>query len=344
MKRKIILAATVLLGVTTLLVTVSAFRLYHFANSSMLPPGESFEVELKSGSSLNGFANQLLRDGIITSRHHLVWLTMLRGDATRLQSGEYYFPAGTTPLQFITKIRKGYAIKHRITFPEGIRFQDMLQIIRKHPRLKQSVVSLPEAEIAQQVGSEQQSLEGLFYPDTYLFYKGTQDKTILKKAFKKMQSVLDEEWQLRNDNGLYKTPQEALTAASLVEKETAVDSERFMVATVIANRLRINMPLQIDPTVIYALGADYSGRLTRTNLKTLSPYNTYVTRGLPPTPIALPSRKSIHATLHPLQNNYIYYVSKGDGTHIFAETLAEHNRNVAWSRAQQKRKDAKDPI
>jgi len=204
----------------------------------------------------------------------------------------------------------------------------MLSILHSQPKITHSLVGLSLAQIRQQLNITTLHIEGMFYPSTYFFRKGTSDRQILQQALRQMQRVIDEEWQNRSSSQPYANAYEALIAASLVEKETANDKERYLIASVIANRLHSKMLLQIDPAVIYGMGGHFLGRLLRSDLKFESPYNTYLYPGLPPSPIALASQKSIHAVLHPAMTNYLYYVSNKDGTHLFATNLKEHVENI----------------
>ncbi len=180
----------------------------------------------------------------------------------------------------------------------------------------------------QLVGNSESHPEGLFFPDTYYFDRNTQDITVLKRAYESMHEKLEKAWLGRDDHLPYKSPYEALIMASIIEKETGKASERKMIAGVFINRLRIGMRLQTDPTVIYGLGDQYDGNIRRKNLESDTPYNTYTRAGLPPTPIAMPGLASIEAAMHPAETKALYFVGKGDGSHVFSSTLAEHNRAV----------------
>jgi len=307
-----------------------AVDLFRFAYTPLFTTGQDIQFELLPGTSLKQFASQLVKVGVLGSenKNKFVYLARVRGDAPHLQSGEYRFRSGSSARKLLRKIRKGHIYYHRITFPEGWRFAKMKKRLSEDGSLKQTLMNLSDSDIMHSLLLQKGSLEGIFYPDTYFFSKGTEDRIILQNAHKKMQDILVHEWQRRADGGLYKTPYQALIVASMIEKETAHDKERYLIASVIANRLQRNMPLQIDPTVIYALGDAHKDKLKRSDLNVDSPYNTYLHKGLPPTPIGMSSQKSIHAALQPLKTNYIYYVAQADGTHMFALTLVQHNQNI----------------
>ena len=259
---------------------------------------------------------------------YFLGLAILRGDTRHLKAGEYRILQGTTPNQLLEQVVQGRVLFHPVKLLEGWTFQQFLTTLRAQPRLLQTLQGLPVETIMEKVGAAGEHPEGRFFPDTYQFTAGTTDLTLLKQAYHVMQKRLAAAWDKRDTDTSYSTPYEALIVASLIEKETAVDSERPMVAEVILNRLKKKMLLQIDPTVIYSLGDRYTGKLRKNDLSVDSPYNTYRYAGLPPTPIAMPGAASIHAALHPTAGEQLYFVAKGDGKHYFSKTLAEHNQAV----------------
>ncbi len=304
-------------------------------------------VELLPGTSLTQFAHQLKVARVFTKLDKRVFITLgqLSGNAQRLQAGEYALKATTTVWQLLQMLVQGNVVLHKVTFPEGITFAEVRRIMQTNPHVTVELSKLPEAQIRAYLGMSVKSLEGMFYPDTYLFPKGTSDKVILHQAFQRMWTILQAEWQQRHPSQPYQTAYDALIGASLIEKETANADERFLIAAVIANRLRLNQALQIDATVIYALQDTYPGVLTRTHLKYASPYNTYLHRGLPPSPIALVSRQSLYAALHPVKTENLYYVARGDGsgTHMFADHLSQHLVNVQTVKQQWRIMDEVNP-
>jgi UPF0755 protein len=251
-------------------------------------------------------------------RHHL---------AGRLKTGEYEIDKGVTAPAILALLASGKTRQYTITFPEGWAYRQILEAIQKHPALQKTQVNGETLLLG--LGSEQTHPEGLFFPDTYFFEKNTTDATLLKRAYQRMRMILNEEWQQKQPDLPLESPYQALILASIVEKETAVAQERPLIAGVFLRRLKQGMPLQTDPTVIYGMGADYQGNIRSQDLKTPTPYNTYLIKGLPPTPIALPGREAIHAVLHPVSGKSLYFVAKGDGSHVFSATLKEHNKAVA---------------
>jgi UPF0755 protein len=284
------------------------------------------EIEIKPGTTAIALSMQLKNQGLITDPHRLILYTRLRGKLSNIKTGEYLIePGKTTEAQLLENIVAGKVILRQVTIVEGWTFNQIMAAINNNPFLVHALLNLDNQAIMDKIGYSGLNLEGQFYPDTYLFDKGTLDVKVLKKSHQAMQNLLMKEWQTRGSGLPYRNPYDALIAASLIEKETAVEHERAMIAGVIVRRLQKNMPLQIDPTVIYALGDKYQGKLTTKDLAFHSPYNTYLNKGLPPTPIAVPSVASINAALHPAPGDALYYVANGNGSHIFSATLKAHD-------------------
>jgi UPF0755 protein len=217
-----------------------------------------------------------------------------------------------------------------VTFIEGWTFRQMRNELNRHDGVRHIGMSLSDAEILRRIGAEESHPEGLFFPDTYYFSSNMSDLDILSRAYQAMRQKLKHAWESRASGLPYASPYEALIVASIVEKETGKVDERGQIASVFLNRMRIGMRLQTDPTVIYGMGNQFDGNLRKQDLQNDTPYNTYTRSGLPPTPIAMPGMESIEAALHPATNNgYMYFVGKGDGSHVFSRTLAEHNRAVS---------------
>lgn len=247
---------------------------------------------------------------------------------SRLQAGEYEFADGMSRLDMIQQMVSGDTKHWQIQFIEGWTFQDMRLAIAGNKRLEKVTSDWTDDQIMAAMGAEGAHPEGRFFPDTYLYTSLETDLDLFKRAFEKMEGVLAEEWENRSEDLPYKTPYEALIMASIVERETGAAHERAEVAGVFVRRLQKGMRLQTDPTVIYGMGDQYKGRISRKDLRTRTAYNTYRINGLPPTPIALPGREAIHASLHPAEGDALYFVARGDGTHKFSRTLAEHQEAV----------------
>lgn len=273
-------------------------------------------VLVPRGSNLTQVTRSLTDRGLLTSPGLLTGYAKITGQGDIL-AGDYLLEAGTTPRELLAKLRQGAVVQYQITFPEGLNFQQWLELLAAHNKLD----GTPEFE-ARELDLDHP--EGWFFPDTYNFSGGDSPADILRRAHLRMLEVLEQEWPERQAELPYQTPYEALILASIVEKETGQPSEREMIAGVFVRRLQKNMRLQTDPTVIYGLGAAFEGNLTRRHLKQPTAYNTYIIKGLPPTPIAMPGREAIHAVLHPAAGDALFFVAKGDGSHYFSATLDEH--------------------
>lgn len=290
-------------------------------------PEGGMEYQLESGDSLG----HLVRD--LTSRNVLKYPKVLLLYAritkkTVVKAGDYQIKAGISPVQLLEVFNRGDVISYSATLIEGWTFQQAVLALSEKRHLKSLLVGRPPSEQLALLNLPIQHAEGWFFPDTYQYISGASDVDILRRAYQKMKKTIDALWVNREQNLPYKTPYEALIMASIVERETGAAWEREKIAGVFVKRLGIGMRLQTDPTVIYGMGAGYRGNLTRKDLKKRTPYNTYVIKGLPPTPIALPGRESVYASLHPVLENALYFVAKGDGTHVFSKTLEAHNHAV----------------
>ena len=289
--------------------------------------GTTLQYTVRPGMTIRGIAEDLAAADTLKRPHYLVWAARVSGRSTQIQAGEYEIKPGTTPLAFLDLLVQGRVIRHALTLLEGWTFNEVMAAIGAEPKLIHTLKGFDRREIMRKLEMPLDP-EGLLFPDTYYFTAGTRDTEILHRAHQRMAKKLERAW-LERDPGLpYKTPYEALIMASLIEKETAVASERPRIAGVLIRRLQSGMKLQIDPTVIYALGDRFDGNLRHPDLDLDSPYNTYRYLGLTPTPIAIPSEAAIHAALHPAKDEALYFVSKGDGTHHFSTTLEEHNSAV----------------
>lgn len=289
-------------------------------------------LTVRSGTNLHALAQELVSRGWLEHPYYLRLYARRTGKGGRIQAGEYAIEPGTTPVQLLDQLTTGRVIQYALTVVEGWSYRDLLLAVRQHEQLEQTLseelIDDP-AGLLQALNLDGPHPEGQFFPDTYHFPAGMTDVEFMQRAHQTMQKILAEEWQQRNPELPYENAYEALIMASIIEKETAVPAERADIAGVFVRRLQKGMKLQTDPTVIYALGQGYDGNIRRKDLQVDSPYNTYARTGLPPTPIALPGRESIHAALHPAPGKTLYFVSRGDGSHYFSETLQEHNRAVA---------------
>ena len=304
---------------------------YHWANSpiNLTPP--QLDVTVKPHSSLRSVTLQLNRGGVPVEPELFVVMTRLLGLQTQLKSGNYEFKSGVTPYEVLQKLARGDVNEYVATIIEGWTFKHMRAELDANPAVKHDTAGMSDADLLTAIGVPEASIgngEGLFFPDTYLFDKNTSDLDVYRRAYHLMRERLDEAWMARSPGLPYKTPYDALTMASIIEKETGKPSDRPMVAAVFANRLRVGMPLQTDPTVIYGMGDGYTGHLHKRDLLADTPYNTYTRMGLPPTPISLPGVASLQAALNPAQTTALYFVSRGDGSSIFSDTLGDHNKAV----------------
>lgn len=289
---------------------------------------ETVTVQLPQGAGLNRIAYVLQDAGIVKQRRRFVLLAYLRGASRRLKAGEYQVMAGTSAWGLLSQLVAGRVLQYPFAIIEGWNFREVRQALANAPGLMQTLKDYTDAALMEKLGARGEHPEGRFYPDTYLYTRGETDAALLKRAYTRMKKKLDQEWQTRDPDVPLKSAYEALILASIVEKETGQVSERPLIAGVFINRLRRNMRLQTDPTVIYGLGEHFDGNLRLRDLRNDTPYNTYTRHGLPPTPIAMPGGDAIHAALHPDATRALYFVSRGDGSHVFSDTLKEHNRAV----------------
>lgn len=318
----------VLTVVTLALVVTVAGWLAHFATAPIRIPETARRFNIDQGVGLRKAAVSLEHQGIVSSATAFVWLARTMGKAGELKAGTYDSGEVITPLEILDKLVRGDFAKGQIRFIEGWTFHQLRQALDANPALRHDTKDLTGQQILSQLGISETQPEGLFFPDTYQFSAGTSDLVILHLSHLRMQAVLDQLWTAREKRLPYHSAYEALILASIVEKESASITERDLVAAVFVNRLRRGMKLQADPTVIYGLGQHFDGNLRKRDLLTDQPYNTYTRYGLPPTPISLPGEASLRAALNPAPSKVLYFVSRGDGSHHFSESLAEHNRAV----------------
>ena len=302
---------------------------YHQALEDILNvQSEEIEYSIKSGSSLSAVIYDLKNKEIIKNPRYLLWYARLNGLSNKMKTGDYLLTKGLTNKDFLNNIFTGKVIQYSLTVIEGWSFKQLLKKLNEHPHIQHTISNLTEKEIMFKLNLDKTHHEGQFLPDTYHFPKQLSDIEFLKRAYTSMQTTLKNEWDNRAENLIYKNSYEALIMASIVEKETGLASEREQIAGVFVRRLEKRMRLQTDPTVIYGMGDKYKGNIRKRDLLLDTPYNTYRRRGLPPTPIALPGRDAIYAALHPAQGKSLYFVSRGDGSHQFSDTLKDHNKAV----------------
>ncbi len=310
----------------------SALTFYFYMHAPLPLSKQGFDYHLHPGHTLIHLLRVMEKEGIIK---HPQWVNLYARSsqiAQRLHSGEYHFPVGTTPAQLLDILLRGEVMQYKVSFVEGKTIRDILHILRQQKKLH---ITLPRDISPEGLLQELDFLdnhahpEGLFFPDTYYYVLGMSDRDILKQSYRRMQRILSAAWEKRDTDLPYRSAYEALIMASLVEKETGLASERADIAGVFVRRLERRMRLACDPTVIYGLGQKYKGNLHSRHLKDrTNPYNTYLIRGLPPTPIAAPGEKAILAAVHPADGNALYFVARGDGSHVFSETIAEHQAAV----------------
>jgi len=289
---------------------------------------EAIEFSIAPGSGAHAAGQQIEEAGVPMPPLLFNLLARVTGRSGKLKAGAYELKPGTTPLRLIEQLVRGEFAQEQLTIIEGWTFRQMRAAIAAHRGLKHDTVAMSDQELMAAISSDYKQPEGLFFPDTYLFPKGSSDLQIYKQAYATMLAHLNEAWDKRDPALPYKTPYEALTMASIVEKETGQKSERGMIAGVFVNRLKLGMLLQTDPTVIYGMGSKYDGKIHKKDLETDTPYNTYTRAGLPPTPISLPGVQSLTAALAPAKTSALYFVSKGNGSSQFSENLSDHNRAV----------------
>ena len=311
-----------------LCLAVAAGGLLWWAEQPITLRSSPLDFRITAGSSLRSAITQMREAGIEVNPTLLGLLARANRADTAIKAGSYALNEGATPHQLLDKLLKGKVTQGDLTLVEGWTFRQWRARLDRHPDLRHETQGLSEAQIIKQLGLAAPSLEGLLYPDTYLFDKQSSDLDLLARANRAMQRKLDSEWAQRAAGLPYKSPGEALIMASIIEKETGQEADRQLIAAVFVNRLRKGMLLQTDPTVIYGLGEKFDGNLRKRDLQTDTPYNTYMRPGLPPTPIAMPGQASLRAALNPAASNVLYFVARGDGSSVFSRTLDEHNQAV----------------
>ena len=320
-------------------ITMSLYRSFQVAEISV--PEEGMIYTIPAGTSLKQLAFDLQRHGIIDQPRFFVMLGRELDAARSLKTGEYTLLRGMTPRSLLEQVTDGQVIQYSLTIIEGQTFREMLARIASHAVIEHTLEGLDDGEIMARLGHPGEHPEGRFLPDTYNFPRSTTDLAFLQRAYNAMTDQLQQAWEERQEGLPFKSPEEALILASIVEKETGRAEERPVIAGVFVRRLQKGMKLQTDPTVIYGMGAAFDGNIRLRDLRKDTPYNTYTRSGLPPTPIALPGADAIHAVLHPAEGNSLYFVAMGEGRHYFSSTLKQHN--LAVDKFQKKKKGIKLP-
>lgn len=327
MIRKLLLLLVAGLVALVLALALAGWSLRSALNQPLKLEGERL-IEVVPGDTPGGLLNRLEGEGVLDGAFwlRLYWRFNLPGQA--LHSGEYRLTPQQSARDLLELWRRGEVVQYSLTLVEGWSFRQVRAALGRQEKLEQRLADLDDKALMDRLGLAGVSPEGRFFPDTYRYVRGMSDLDLLKQASARLNQVLDEEWAKRADGLPYRKPYDALIMASMVEKETGVAEERGQIAGVFVRRLRSGMRLQTDPTVIFGLGERYNGNLTRAHLQQPTPYNTYVIDGMPPTPIALAGREAIHAALNPVAGKSLYFVARGDGSHVFSETLEQHNRAV----------------
>ena len=286
------------------------------------------DLSIEPGTLPRGVAQAVRDAGVDVDPRLLYAWFRVSGQAHRIKAGSYELERGITPERLLDKLARGEESLRAVTLVEGWNWRQVRAALARADQLKPDTANLPDADVMKLLGREGVPPEGRFFPDTYTYSKGSSDVKVLQRALRAMDKRLADAWAKRAPQSILKTPQDALTLASIVEKETGKAADRTLIAAVFQNRLRVGMPLQTDPTVIYGLGERFAGNLRKVDLQTDSPYNTYLRAGLPPTPIAMPGKASLLAAVQPADGKFLYFVAKGDGTSQFSESLDQHNQAV----------------
>lgn len=294
------------------------------------PHATELRLTVPAGATVRGVLTELETRGALHDARAVELALRAGGRSVSVKAGEYLIAPRASAADILEQLTAGRVVLEQLTIVEGWTFMQLRRALENHPKVRATLRGLDDAGVMRALGAPGEHWEGRFNPDTYRFAAGTTDQEILTMAYHAMQKILATEWQQRADGLPLHTPYEALTLASVVEKETGLASERARIAGVFLQRLQRGMRLQSDPTVIYGLGASYDGDIRSRDLANDTPYNTYTRAGLPPTPIALPGRDALHATLQPEITGEIYFVATGagDGSHHFSRTLEEHNAAV----------------
>jgi len=287
-------------------------------------------IEIPKGTSLGNINVVLSAQQVITHPAVLwkIYACVTRQSTLSIRAGEYLIPKGSTAADMLKIFTSGKVFQHKVVLPPGITVNKALSILAYSPKLKNDLKGVSVATLAKHLGIKHVWSEGLFYADTYFYTAHSNASTIMLRAYQRLKRKLNHLWQNKAEHLPYKTPYEALIVASLIAKETGIAEERRKISGIFVRRLQQGMRLQSDPTVIYGAGCHFKGKLTYHDLRRKTVYNTYLINGLPPTPIALVTEADIDAALHPLEGKALYFVAKGDGTHVFSETLQDQQQAI----------------
>jgi UPF0755 protein len=330
LKRLLILGSAVL-GLLVLVAAFAAFKISDFLHTPIDAGDTGIDFVIESGMSFRAVSDDLAEQGVISNSRVFRAYARWTGKANAIHAGDYHIRAGTTPMELLGQFTSGDVKLYSFTIIEGWNHWELMQALRDDDSIEATLSDEDWPGLLEEFGAAGAHPEGLFLPETYRFPRHTSDRNVLRQAYELMQDALAEEWQAKAENLPIATPYEALILASIIEKETARADERPRISGVFTRRLQKRMRLQTDPTVIYGIGPDFNGNLTRRDLRTDTPYNTYTRAGLPPTPIAMPGRAAINAALHPADGEELYFVATGlgDGSHAFSKTKDEHDAAVA---------------
>ncbi len=329
--RRILAAAAVILVIVVVAVSIATTRINNFLDTPIALDDGGVSFTIEPGASFGSIAATLQQDGIISSADMLSVYARWTEQAGSIHAGDYFIADGASPREILGQFTSGAVQLYSFTIIEGWNRWDLLRALQSHPNMDASMTDEDWPALLEELGAESTHPEGLFLPETYHFPNNTSDRIVLRQAHELLQKTLAEEWAGKSESSVVDSPYEALILASIIEKETARADERQRIAGVFTRRLEKRMRLQTDPTVIYGIGRDFNGNLTRKDLQTATPYNTYTQRGLPPTPIAMSGRAAIHAAVHPADGAELYFVATGigDGSHKFSATKEEHDDAVA---------------
>jgi peptidoglycan lytic transglycosylase G len=329
--KRLLLIGSAVLGLLVLVAAYATIQLSNFLHTPVALDETGLDFAIESGTSFRAVSDDLAEQGVISNSRAFRAYARWTGKASAIQAGDYHIEAGTTPIELLEQFTSGDVKLYSFTIIEGWNQYELLHALQENGVIEATLTDEDWAALLEELGASGGHPEGLFLPETYHFPRNTSDREVLRQAFDLMQKVLAEEWDQRAEELPVSSPYEALILASIIEKETARVDERPRISGVFTRRLNKRMRLQTDPTVIYGIGPGFDGNLTRRDLQTDTPYNTYTRSGLPPTPIAMPGRAAIHAALHPADGDELYFVATGldDGSHTFSATKDEHDAAVA---------------
>ncbi|SPO65857.1 endolytic transglycosylase MltG [Pseudomonas sp. JV241A] len=327
MRRKFLVLLEIGLILAGLMAGYSAWKVKSALEQTLHVSQEQL-LDVPTGTTPNRMFYRMQSDGVLEDAFwlRLYWRFNMAG--VPLHTGEYRMTPGITVRDLFEVWRRGDVVQYTLTLVEGWNFRQVRAALARHEKIKKTIDGLSDTEVMDKLGHPGVFPEGRFFPDTYRFVRGMSDVEFLQQAYARLEEVLAKEWAERSSDVPYRDPYQALIMASLVEKETGVPQERGQIAGVFVRRMRIGMLLQTDPTVIYGMGERYNGKITRADLREPTPYNTYTNAGLPPTPIAMVGREAIHAALNPTPGSSLYFVARGDGSHVFSDDLDAHNSAV----------------